>query len=93
MPWRKLLSFSSLPADDIALLEAIFNQTSNRFASEEERHTLSQNLVALFSTGAREEAELIRRLAKYLPSVEKAPVRKLGHRKALMQKKAGAGAG
>ena len=73
MPLRKLLSSSSLSAEDIALLEAIFNQTSSRFASDDERHTLAQNLVALFSTGVREEAELIRRLSEYLPSVETCP--------------------
>lgn len=73
MPLRKLLSESSLAAEDIALLEAIFNQTSHRYAAEEERYALAQDLVALFTTGVREEAELIRRIAERLPSVEKRP--------------------
>lgn len=73
MPLRKLLFDSSLSAEDIALLEAIFNQSSSRFATEEERFAFAQDLVALFTTGVREEAELIRRLAEHRPSVEKRP--------------------
>ena len=70
MPLRKLLSSSSLSAEDIVLLEAIFNQTSSRFATEEERYALARDLVALFTTGVRDEAELIGRLAGRRSSVE-----------------------
>lgn len=69
MPLRKLLSKSSLSAEDIALLEAAFNQTSSRFAAEDERHDLARDLVALFASGVRDETELIRHLAERVPNV------------------------
>lgn len=73
MPLRKIVSGSSLSAEDISLLEAVFNQTSCRFAAEEVRYALARDLVALFTAGVKEEAELIRRLAEYMPSVKRCP--------------------
>lgn len=70
MPLRKLLSSSNLSAADIALLESTFNQCAPRFVSDEEREKLARDLVGLFTTGIRDESELIRRLVDRQPVVE-----------------------
>ncbi len=73
MPLRKILSRSDLSAEDIALLEALFNQAASRFATEEERLELARDLVALFSAGIRDETELIGRIARRRTSVTNDP--------------------
>jgi len=73
MPLRKILSHSNLSAEDIALLESAFNLSAPPLAKGDERRALAQDLVALFASGVRDEAELIQRLSERLPSVRRDP--------------------